>query len=228
MSTSNKTENKTETSNKSSSTKSRKREISKEVRDELSFTEKLEEFQTKFHELTKELRSLETTVKALEKAYNQDLQLVHKSKNKRNGERKKTGFVLRILLPDGMAKLIGEKKGTYMSLPEYTKRFYQVLDERNLRYAENKKVFRADDEMMRVFNLPKSVNNSTNPSDKDGFNFHTLQKIFSQVCKGAPREDPKVEEKEVPPTPKETQKEVPKEKAKVTVKGKKKEPVADA
>jgi hypothetical protein len=219
----------TENSSKPSS-KSRKREIPQEVKEQLNFTDKLHQLQTKFHDLKKEVQNCEAELKTLEKAYNQDLQLVHKSKNKRTGERKKTGFVLKILLPEGMAKLIGEKNGTYMSLPEYTKRFYQILDQRNLRYAENKKVFRADEEILRVFNLPASVNTSTNPEDKEGFNFHTLQKIFAQVCKGAPREDA-----DTPATPftkvvePEVKEQIQKEPKKITVKGnKKKEAVASA
>ena len=175
-----------QTSNKETG-KSRKKEIPAEVIQELSFIKKLQELQQEFHEKMKPLRELEGKLKSIQKQYNQDMMTVYKSKNKRNGERKKTGFVLKVLLPDGMAKLVGVKVGTYMSLPEYTKLFYKVLETRNLRYEQNKKVFRADDEMMKVFNLPASVNQSTDPNDKNGFNFVTLQRIFSQACKNAPR-----------------------------------------
>lgn len=219
--------NETDNSNKTS-TKTRKREIPQEVKNQLSFSEKLNQLLEKFHNLKKEVHNCEADLKTLEKSYTQDIQIVHKSKNKRTGERKKTGFVLKIELPDGMAKLIGEKSGVYMSLPEYTKRFYQVLDQRNLRYTENKKVFRADEEILRVFKLPASVNNSTDPSDKEGFNFHTLQKIFSRVCKGARREDADnpIEQSEEEPVKEKLPSKEPK---KITVKGnKKKEPVSSA
>jgi hypothetical protein len=179
-----------ETTGMSKSNKNRKRDIPVELRGELNFETKVQELLTEYTENIKPLlRDHETKLKNLLKYYNQDISVVYRSKNKRSGDRKETGFVKKILLPEGMAKLINETHGTYMSLPEYTKRFYRVLEERNLRYEQNKKVFRADAEILRVFNLPETVNKSTNPDDKDGFNFHTLQKIFSQVCKGAPRED---------------------------------------
>lgn len=185
--------NENQVEKKETSKTSRKKEIPNEVKQELNFLKKLQELQQEFHEKMKPLRELETKLKAIEKQYNQDMMTIYKSKNKRSGDKKKTGFVLKVLLPEGMAKLIGEKVGVKMSLPEYTKRFYQVLDQRNLRYQENKKVFRADDEIMNVFNLPQTVNTSTDANDKNGFNFITLQKIFNDTCRGAPRYNDKDE-----------------------------------
>jgi len=50
-----------------------------------------------------------------------------------------------------------------------------------LKYANDKRVFRANQEVCDVFGVDMSVNNSTNYRDKNGFNFCNIQKFLSNA-----------------------------------------------
>lgn len=128
------------------------------------------------------LKKFKNDIKKMENSYHHDIAKLWKSKKKRNTNGDKTGFIKNKKLPKQLAELIEVPPNTEMSMPVYTKKFYEhVLHGRGLLYNNDKRVFRADAELQELFDLPDSVNLSVDHKDANGFNFSTLQKCFSKV-----------------------------------------------
>jgi chromatin remodeling complex protein RSC6 len=69
-----------------------------------------------------------------------------------------------------------------MSGPEITKQVWKQMKERGLTYENDKRVFRTNAEVSKLFNVPESVNNSTTYNDlENGFNFCNLQKYIAHA-----------------------------------------------
>ena len=161
-------------------------ESEKKPEEQLKFKVALSELRSKVAQQTESLKDLKTSLKKLESLYDHDLSKAVKSKQKRtklDDKTKATGIFKQRELSKDLAELIGENEGTVMSMPEYTKKFFKMMKENDLLCKTDGRVFRANDKIMKVFNLPASVNESTNHKDKDGFNFCNLQTHISRVNK---------------------------------------------
>ena len=130
----------------------------------------------------KELRETRNNLKKLETLYNHDVVKATKNNNKKKKARdlKPTGFGKLRAVPDKLAELVGIEKGTIMSRPEFTKKFYKLLDDRKLYYEGDRRVLRVDNEISRVLNISMDVNKSTNYKDDNGFNFYNVQKFIAK------------------------------------------------
>ena len=130
----------------------------------------------------KELRETRNNLKKLETIYNHDVVKATKNNNKKKKARdlKPTGFGKLRTVPDKLAELVGIEKGTIMSRPEFTKKFYKLLDDRKLYYEGDRRVLRVDNEISRVLNISMDVNKSTNYKDENGFNFYNVQKFIAK------------------------------------------------
>lgn len=129
--------------------------------------------------LTKNYKQHKEELKNLMKLYKKEIKTCRKNK-KNTTKRDKTGFTKPSRVPDKLIKLFNLKKGTEISRVELTKKFYDMMEAKNLYYQKDKRVFRADKELREVFNLPESVNKCTDPKDTTGFNFYNLQKHLAQ------------------------------------------------
>jgi len=149
----------------------------------LTYPETYKKIRTELDEVINKLKEFKVDIKQIEKNYRHDMNYLNKRKKHRRNSDKPTGFNKPRLIPDKMADLIGVKHGTEMSGPEYTKNFYQYLNDKNL-YGESKKVFRVNDAIKETFNLTKEqvnkMNKSNDDRDPDGLNFTTIQRYFSK------------------------------------------------
>ncbi|AYV84437.1 MAG: hypothetical protein Hyperionvirus25_23 [Hyperionvirus sp.] len=166
-----------------SESESKKKSCTDGLETELKFKTALTELRNEITNQTKVLKDLKTGIKKLEASYQYDMNKAMKAKRKRNGPVKATGFVKELSLPKDLAELIDVPEGTKISMPTYTKKFYEMLKANNLFYEQDGRVLRANDQIKRVFKLPDSVNESTDYKDKNGFNFYTLQKHIAAVNK---------------------------------------------
>lgn len=175
---------KKENSVKNSDSVNKKNIMPDDLKKVLKFNETLTDLKKKIGTEIDTLKQLKGELRKMEQNYQQDLMKVWKSKKKRANSGDKTGFIKNKRLPKKLADLIGVAEGTEMSMPTYTSKFYeQVLNKKGLLYEKDKRVFRANKELMEILGLPESVNNSTDYRDKNGFNFSTLQKYFSKIMK---------------------------------------------
>jgi len=58
---------------------------------------------------------------------------------------------------------------------------WDQLKQRELFYEKDKRVFRTNKEVSELFGVNKSVNNSTDHRDKEGFNFCNLQSYIKNA-----------------------------------------------
>ena len=157
--------------------------LSTDLTSQLQFYSAFDDLQRRFTESLSELKALRYETRRLQNAYEHDLQRVQKSKRKRAGNVEPTGFVKESLLPNDLADLIGVAHGTKLSTPELTKRFYRVLNERNLYHSKDHRIFLPDAQMRSVFELSEDVNKSSSHNDENGFNFTTLQKHIARCLR---------------------------------------------
>jgi len=129
--------------------------------------------------LNKEYKENKNEIKNIIKLNQQET----KKRTKQKKRTTKSGFNIPEVIPDKLAKLIGLPLGTKLSRSEVTKLIYKVFQDRNLRYELDKRVLRVDDELMKIFNLTKSVNNSIDPKAEKGvgINFYNLQKYIKDL-----------------------------------------------
>lgn len=132
----------------------------------------------------KTLKEFKLNIKKMEKSYIHDMNYLNKRKRHRKMNGKPTGFNKPRLIPDKMAELIKIPKGTQMSGPQYTKKFYDYIKENKLHKNDTLKIFRINKEIQNAFDLTneqvKIMNESTNDRDPNGFNFTTIQRFFSK------------------------------------------------
>jgi SWIB-domain-containing proteins implicated in chromatin remodeling len=170
--------------------KEKKSNIPETLTKDLKFKTQIEKLNDEVSKQTAALKDLKNGIKRLELSYDHDMNKAIKVKRKKAGLVKPTGFVKAKRLPKSLAELIGVQEGTEMSMPTYTRRFYEMLKEKQLFYNEDKRILRADDKMKEVFGLDDKVNESVDHKDTNGLNFYTLQKHIARVIKNTPVPDP--------------------------------------
>lgn len=143
----------------------------------------LEKLSLQYRETRDEIRRLQRENRNL-------LRLVGKNQRKKR-EPTHTGFTKPSVVPECLAEFVGIDKDTVMARTQLTKMIYDIIKNRGLYYEQDKRVLRADQELMDIFKLPPSVNDSQDHRDKNGFNFFTLQKHIAQCY----REDPSPRER---------------------------------
>lgn len=154
-----------------------------ENQNELKFNSQLHSTMEEVKALKEALGGLTMSLRKLESAYNTDMKKMKKTKPKREKPHVPTGFNKAKPVPEKLAKFLGVNPGTELSGPQVTKKVWAILKEKELTYEKDKRVFRTDAEISKLFNVPKSVNNSTYHKDKMGFNFCNLQKYIANALK---------------------------------------------
>lgn len=151
--------------------------------DNLTYPQTYKKIRIEVDELIVKLKEFKLDIKKIEHNYIHDMKYLDKRKRHRKNNDKPTGFNKPRLIPEKMADLIGVPHGTEMSGPEYTRKFYQYLEENKL-YGNTKKVFRVNDAIRDTFALTKEqiikMNKSNDDRDTDGLNFTTIQRYFSK------------------------------------------------
>ena len=117
-------------------------------------------------------------IKKLELLYKKDIkQASNKKKIRKNN---KTGFTKINTIPLKLSKLLNIDSNTKLSRIDLTKKIWEYIKKNNLYYEKDHRVLRADKKLLEIFNLDESVNSITNPKDKNGFTFYTIQSLISK------------------------------------------------
>lgn len=133
-------------------------------------------------QLSTEYKEKKNQVRHMMRLHKQSVTNARRNTRKRRSNTQ-TGFTKPEVVPSGLAKLIGVPEGTSMPRTELTKIVYKKISDRGLFYDKDKRVLRADDEIMKVFNLPATVNQSTSPNDENGLNFYNIQRHIARCYK---------------------------------------------
>lgn len=154
-------------------------------KDAVSETESEEEGnKSKFDMLVAELAETRKSIGELQKTEKlliKKMSNAHKTEVKRAGNRKRrpnpdpTGFVVKKEIGGKLADWLQVERGAMMSGPEISKTFWKRIKEEGLQYEEDKRIFRTNKEVSKIFGVSDKVNKSTDPTDKEGFNMRTYQ-----------------------------------------------------
>ena len=185
---------KTETKNVKKASKKEPEPVVEEVEEveqqETQVAESESKFETLFKGLQAELKEIRDrqsgvalSLKKLESAHRAEIKAVRKHKQKRNGTHKPTGFAKPQVVPEKLAKFIGVPKNQELTGPEITSAVWAQMKKRNLTYEKDKRVFRTNPEVTKLFGVTASVNESTDHKDKNGFNFCNLQTYIAKALK---------------------------------------------
>jgi hypothetical protein len=154
------------------------------------FEEQLTNARKEYDQVKDLLKSIGTNLKKLQDAHKSDLKNATKSKK---SERKKnhtpTGFARLRPVSGKLAEFIGVESGKELTGPAVTKLVWAELKNRGLTWKGDEKkgvkgdqrVLRVDKEVSKIFNVPMSVNESTDHKDKSGFNFGNLQSYIKKA-----------------------------------------------
>jgi hypothetical protein len=129
----------------------------------------------------KELREIKNDLIKLRTMHIRELN--HERKKNGSNKQNKVGGVRKPeKVPTNIAKLIGVEDDIYMERCKVLSKIYEVLYERGL-HCKNKKVLRADEQVMKALNISDNVNKVTDPNDLSGLTFRTLPKILAKCYK---------------------------------------------
>jgi hypothetical protein len=166
---------------------------------ETGFILQYENFMAKYKKTCKEMRELKNDMKKLLYLYKQDIKKTLKTKAPKRKNIEATGFNINEKIPDDIAELIEVDKGSEMPRTTLTKKIYEKLKERKLYYNKDKRIMRADDQILKIFNLDENVNQVTNVNDPNGFTFYTIQTHLAKKFKQMKNKDNnKLKEKHSP------------------------------
>jgi hypothetical protein len=148
----------------------------------LKFLTMCDKFEDK---LKTEYRSNRDQVRSIKKMYLQDIKIAKKTKKKKLTAN--TGFAKPTIVPDCLTTFLGLATGIIMTRPQLTKLLYKEFEDRDLHDKKDKRLIRADKEIMKMFNLNDSVNKITNPKDtKNGLNIYNIQTYISECYNNQP------------------------------------------
>ena len=150
--------------------------------DQLTFLSKFDKVEEDLNNLIEVIKKIKNQNKELKQAYQHDIAKIKKmKKHKQNSE--KTGLNKKFILSNKLCKLVNVDNGSEFSIPEFTKLICNELKKRKLVYEKDKRIFRVDSEFSDILKINKSVNNSINYPDKNGFNIGTMQTYISEAIK---------------------------------------------
>jgi len=131
-------------------------------------------------DLNRSHKEYKKKIDSLIKLYKHDIKNARKNKTNKH---KQTGFTKTEPVPPKFIDLFGLNKNAMLPRPELTSKIYKYLEDNDLYYENDRRVFRVDDNLINIFGLDKSVNDSIDPKDKNGFNFYTLQTHIANCYK---------------------------------------------
>lgn len=145
-----------------------------------SFTTTIESLLLKINTVSSELKLMKQEIKNLQKFHNKQIKKqIGKNTNK---NKKQTGFMKPQKLPPKLAEYLHLDKNIEMVRNDIIKMLYNKIKTEGLVNKDDKRIFRPDDKLINLFNLDKEhVLNTTDPKDKDGLSFFTLQRHLASL-----------------------------------------------
>ena len=146
--------------------------------DDIKFVDLYMNLMEEVNSLQKQMRSVKNNMNKLYSAYKHDIKHALKNNSNKKTKKKKTGFQILRDIPNDIADFIGVEHGTKMSRTKLSSEIQSTLKERKLYYEKDKRIYRADKEVLKLFNLSKDVNKITDAKDKKALTIFTIQKYL--------------------------------------------------
>lgn len=153
---------------------------------EIKYPTEIKDIVNDYNVMNELMKKLRPKIMSLRQHYLHDVTKIEKTKRIKKANRSGNGgFKGKHVLPEDLAEFLdyGTDEKIELTIPELTKRFWEIVRKKGLVYEKDGRIFRPNEELKKIFNLPDSVDTSTNFNDRSGFNFTTLQRYFSQKLK---------------------------------------------
>lgn len=153
---------------------------------EVKFPNEIKDIISEYTEIAERVKKLRPKIVLLRQHYLHDTSKIEKTKRIKKANRSGNGgFKGKHVIPTDLAEWLeyGTDEKVELTIPELTKRFWEIIRKKGQTWKDDGRVFRPDGKLKKIFNLPDSVDTSTNFNDRAGFNFTTLQRHFSQKFK---------------------------------------------
>jgi hypothetical protein len=162
-----------------------KKDTSKE-KEYNKFDEALANAISECHNLKTLIKNIKNDLKILQTAHKLELKAnVKKAVKNKKTNHKASGFASCKVVTGKLAEFIGVEPGTELSGPKITSKVWDEFKNRNLVYEQDKRILRVDKTISELFNVPMSVNDSTEHNDPAGLNFGNIQKFIKNLLKNA-------------------------------------------
>lgn len=129
--------------------------------------------------ITKNYKEQRDDIRNLVKLHKKEIRSIKKNKRTRK-TKDKTGFTKPSVVPDKLTEFLGINKGMELSRTELTALLCKEFNQRNLYHKKDRRIIVPDNDVKKLFNLPKDSDKSNNPKDKNGLNFYNLQTYIAR------------------------------------------------
>lgn len=139
-----------------------------------------------YNKVVSSIVQLKDVKKEIKKIREYQERIKSKIRNKIDDKQKNTnpkGFCEIKKVPDKLSNLLGLKQGTKLRRTTVVKLVHQELNNRNLKYEKDKRLFRADKDFKKAFDLDDYVNDLNDPKDKKSFSQFTIHTHISKLYK---------------------------------------------
>jgi hypothetical protein len=125
----------------------------------------------------KEMKVVKNDINILHTAYEYDIKKIEKEKRK-----KKTisGIEIAKKIPRDLAYFIEVDRESKFSRAELHSKICRSLKKRGLVNKKDGRIYKVNDEVIKLFGINKSANNVIDAKDKNGLTIYTLQKFISK------------------------------------------------
>jgi len=131
--------------------------------------------------LTKELRDLKLDFNKLTKLHSNEIKKNSHSKQKRNDNKKNTGFMEAKQVPKKLCEYLNLPLDTILNRNDVVKKLYKKIKDEGLQYEDDKRVIHPNDALRKLFNLPESVNECTDPRDEKSLSTYSIQTYTKEL-----------------------------------------------
>lgn len=144
----------------------------------------LEEFEQiidkTYQDLQKMLKQVRDLKNKIPRLKNIQQKLINKQ-DKKDKKKKLSGFYGVQTISGDLAELINVPPNTPINRVQLVSKLIKIMKDKKLYYEENKQVFRADDKIKKVLNLPDDVNQQTDPRHPNSLSIYTIHSYVA-VC----------------------------------------------
>lgn len=98
-------------------------------------------------------------------------------------KRKMKGFTKLEDIPEDVCNLLGISYPSEITRNELANKLRDLLKKRKLIYQEDKRIYRVDEEISKIFNIDMSVNEIIDSKDKSGFNMYNIHRYLANKIK---------------------------------------------
>jgi hypothetical protein len=135
-----------------------------------------------YQDLQKMLKQIRELKNKIPRLKNIQQKLINKQ-DKKDKKKKLSGFYGIETISEDLAEIINVPQNTQLNRVQLVSKLMKTMKDKKLYYEGNKQVFRADDKIKKILNLPNDVNQQTDPRHPNSLSIYTIHGYVSIYLK---------------------------------------------